>query len=135
MENKPIVPVSPERREKLRKANGAIILSKIDGANHFHGFVEHSFSMGWDSSYALFFYDCFDKKGNITSRGCDEAEDFAKRQRVDGKEVEVWNVHDENLPVVLDWEAWIDAQAYNPNTLSGVNNKFKARNIPFTMKE
>jgi len=39
------------------------------------------------------------------------------------------------MPYELDIEAWLDAQAHNPNTLSGVTNKFKARNTIFKVKE
>ncbi|MDE2426311.1 MAG: hypothetical protein KGO96_10445 [Elusimicrobia bacterium] len=48
---------------------------------------------------------------------------------------EVFDARAEDLPIEIDWEAWNKDNEFTPNTLSGVRNKFRARNAPFRMKE
>lgn len=133
-EYKPIVPVSDEQRERLRQFKGFVILGNLPGENHVSGFVEHSFSMGWDRSHVNMWvwhpeWGYFKTEDPVRDN-CQKYADKYKEQNA-----KVWDIHDPDLPIVLDIEAWIDAQAYNPNTLSGVSDKFKARNAPFKMKD
>ena len=65
------------------------------------------------------------------------AEDMIEKFRNDYPDwdFDIHDAHDEDaLPVVLDWNQW--AMACRPAaTLSGVLDKYGARNIQFTMKE
>jgi hypothetical protein len=140
-ERKPIEPVSPGERERLRALPGMIILVREPGANAYQGYVEHSWSMGYDPGHTNLFWSGVGRDNIfgitmtlVAERDIAHHVEAIKKSHPDW-EVTTWNAHDPELPVILDWEAWIDAQAFDPNTLAGVSNKFKARNIPFTMKE
>lgn len=136
----PVEPVSPETRERLLALEGYVILGLPPGRNAYQGYVENSFTMDWEPDYVNFFWS-----GNATSNfgtshivdGKANAEYYIEKLRRDNPEwkIDVWDVRDENLPVKLDWDAWVEAQAYNPNTLSGVTNKHKARNFKFEMAD
>ena len=128
---KPIVPVTPEQRERLAALPGVIVLIRRPGANAYEGYVEHSFSMDYSGSHVNFWWQSPEHDGKRYA----EAHAADIRRHHQDWEVEVWDARDPKLPVTLDWEVWIEAQAHNPNTLSGVSNKFAARNIPFRMRE
>lgn len=133
-------PVSEERRQRLLALEGFLILGRPKGGNSYQGFVENSFSMGWSPNYVNFWWSGeatsnFGTKHKIDGRA--DAEHYLaeeRRLRPDW-DIEIFDAKDENLPVVLDWDGWVDAHAYNPNTLSGVSDKFRARNFRFEMKE
>ncbi len=138
-ERKPIVPVSEEQRQKLLALQGVVILGNEKGGNHFKGYVEHSWSMDWSSDHVLFWWSG-PATSNLGSKHMLDARKDAEHALKSilsshtSWDVTVWDVRDEALPVILDWESWVQAQAFNPNTLSGVTDKFKARNMPFKMK-
>ncbi|WP_147373616.1 MULTISPECIES: hypothetical protein [Sphingomonadales] len=142
-EHMPIEPVGPARREALMASEGCIILGRKPGSNSHQGFAENNFSVGdmeWHAEYANFFlsrdsWSSSGKKqmirGEVEAEVCVESE----RRRLPDWEIEIWDVHDEHLPVVIDWEGWIDAWAYDPNNkMSGVTSMFKACNLRFTMR-
>lgn len=138
-ERQPRVPVSEERRADLLALRGVIILARIPGENTYTGYVEHSWSMGWDKAHVNFWWigDAETIIGKVEVYGNGDAEEHvreAKKNHLDYA-IEVWDAHDPDLPVKLDWDNWVEAQAYDPNTLSGVSNKFVARNIRFEMRE
>jgi hypothetical protein len=95
--------------------------------------------MGWDSDHVLFWWSGpatsnFGSKHVLDARAdATHALEHLKKLQPDW-DIVLYDVRDEALPVILDWDGWIEAQAFNPNTLSGVSNKFKARNMKFTMK-
>jgi hypothetical protein len=140
MEKKPIVPVSEEARQRLLNLQGYVILGRPKGGNSYQGYVENSWTMDWRGDYAVFFWSGeavsnFGTKHNLNAyKDAKYHFDRLIQDRPDW-DIQMFDVRDENIPVVLDWEGWIEAQAYNPNTLSGVTDKFKARNFKFTMKE
>lgn len=136
MPREPIVPVSAEQRETLLQFKGFVILGQEPQSNTLSGYVEHSFCMGWDSGYALLFLWHPIRGWRKTEESAlRDAEEWLVSARKKVSDAKIWDIHDPELPVVFDMESWIDAQAYNPNTLSGVSNKFKARNAAFTMKD
>lgn len=138
-ERKPVVPISDERRAQLLDLAGYVILVRKTADEPYEGYVEQSFGMGFDPKRVNFWWS-----GEAHSN-------FGTKHTIDGREsamrhaetieknhpdwsVEVWDAHNEDLPIVIDWNAWADAQAHDPNTLSGVSDKYKARNAPFTVK-
>lgn len=139
-ERQPRIPLTPDQREQLMARRGHVVLFREPGANQYRGYVEHSFSMGIDPARTCLF-GSGEYVSNLGTRhvidGQADAEHHAEeiRKKHPDSIVEVWDARDENLPVVLDWEEWLDAQAFDPNTFSGVTNKFKARNLRFDMRE
>lgn len=134
--SKPIEVISPEKREKLRNMQGYVILATPPSRNAYQGYIEQSFSMDFSESHVNFFWSSDDMTKKHAIDGKKEADyhvDKLLKSHPDWK-IEVWSVHDDDLPIELNWERWIDAQAFNPNTLSGVTNKFRARNFEFSIK-
>jgi hypothetical protein len=41
---------------------------------------------------------------------------------------------DENLPVVINWDVWLDAHCPSTKTLSGGKSTYDSRNLKFTLK-
>lgn len=128
-ERKPNEPISEERRIQIRESDRWLLLGRKPGENAYLGYVEESFSMDWSADHVLQFNMVW-SDGKVN---CEEHMETAKRNHPDW-EIVMYHWRDENLPIILDIEKWLDANAYNPNTLSGVDNKFLARNIPFLMK-
>lgn len=140
-ERKPIEPLTEKQREHYLKLPGLIILGRAPGVNAWHGYVEHSMSMGWDADHVNYWWSgtgtdaIFGFTMTIDAqRDVDSHMETIKKNKPDW-EIKVFDVFDPDLPVVLDREAWMQANRYDPNKLSGVSDKFKARNIPFKMKE
>lgn len=131
MERKPLVPLPDKTKHKLRNMKSWVILARRPEENAFIGYVEQSFHMEWSNEYVLIHISTWWKEDEIKK----EFEDIKKKHPSWGENIWLYEVHDENLPIVIDFEAWLDANAHNPNTFSGVTNKYKARNAPFKMKE
>jgi hypothetical protein len=139
LDRKPIVPVTDDWRDKFRQFRGFIILGQDAKVNHPSGYVERSFSMGWDAGHVLLAL-WHPEWGRIkTEAACRRDVDhwLASTSIIASgmADVRAWDIHDPDLPIVIDLEAWITAQAFDPNTLSGVSDKFRARNAPFAMRE
>ncbi|QXV73994.1 hypothetical protein [Rhizobium phage RHEph12] len=128
-ERKPNVPLSEDRRAAIRASDRWIILAKLPGDNSYQGYTELSFCMDWSKDYVL----QFNMVWGDGKKNCEEHLALARSNHPTW-EIEMYDWRDENLPVILDIEKWLDANAHNPNTLSGVDDKYRARNIPFTMK-
>ena len=131
-EIKPIEPVSAEQHHRLRnELELRIILFRKPDDNSWTGYIENSFSMGEDKGHTLMFFT-----GKYSNAVRESTEHVANIRALHPSfDIHIFDPRAEDLPVILDWEAWINAQAYNPNTLSGVSHKFKARNIPFKMPD
>ncbi|QIG70125.1 hypothetical protein EVB87_025 [Rhizobium phage RHph_N28_1] len=128
-QRQPLVPLTEEQREKVRSSDRWVILARVPGENSYQGYVENSFCMDWSKDRVLQFNMVW---GDGKANG--EEHLSTARNNHPSWEIEMYHWRDENLPVILDIESWLDDLAHNPNTLSGVSDKFKARNIPFTMK-
>ncbi len=139
-ERKPIVPLTPEARAELLTRHSWVLIARVPQANKYRGYVELSFSMDWHDEAVNIWWSgpaTSNLGGSFNIDGRLEIERHAAElvTRHPDWTIEIWDAKDPLLPIVIDWEKWLDAQAYNPNTLSGVTNKFAARNAPFVMKE
>lgn len=47
---------------------------------------------------------------------------------------QIYRVHGRLLPIKINWKAWKEASAPTSNTLSGVRDKYYARNLKFKRK-
>jgi hypothetical protein len=130
-----------ERDERLMALPGYVVLGWSAEEQRFYGTVENSFSLGLSPAFVQFNWS----SDNATSN-------FGGKFKVDGlamaqRDLESWSksrpdlafrIYDarnaEALPVVLDWDGWLDANQPNPNSLSGVVDKYRSRNIRFTAK-
>jgi hypothetical protein len=124
------------RNEKLKKLAGYIVLIKKPGDTQWYGPVGHSFSMEVLPWRTQFFW----------SSDCTPGNSGTDPHIIDGKDSAYesigywkglyprWNFfiydarNDAALPVVIDWDAWMDANQ-PANTISGVKNEFNARNL------
>lgn len=117
-------------KRKRPNLKGAIVLARLPGGNGFVGLVETSLFMTWSPSRVRFWWTAIvsDPALSLTFDvdGLRDAEAHARHCR--GKhpnwEITVWDVHDENLPISIDWNAWADA-----------DDKYSNRNPTFAMRE
>lgn len=124
--------------EKEARMPGYIILGKRPLDNAYQGVVEGSFSMYLSPDYVNFFWTGtgYSMLGKHEVDGLKEAEHYQEyfASRYPDMVFEIFDVHSEDLPVVLDWDG-LTAGLMPAETLSGVRNKFRARNFRFNMKE
>lgn len=85
------------------------------------GVVEHSFAYGRAAERVRVWWS-----GKWTN-GPTDALSFTKG----AKDLRVWNIEDPDLPIEIDWDAWLKDNEPVKTTLSGVKDKYKARNALF----
>ncbi len=107
-----------------------VVLTVKDDA--LYGIVEHSFTMGLAEGRAnLFFSGGY--WGLVGKEDADHhAEQYAKQYPK--LKFKVWSIDDPDLPIEIDWDRWKEAGS-PAKTLSGVKNKYHARNVSFREKE
>ena len=126
--------------ERKMNLSGYICLAVMPGEEWYTGLVENSFSMGVSNKATQFFwsgigYDNIFRQPHEIDGWRDakcRADRFEKEYR--GANVFIFNARDEELlPVSLDWDKWILASRRDISKLSGVKDKYHARNIPFIL--
>lgn len=131
---------TPEDRERALTLDGFVILGRHPGGNAVSGIIENSFSMSVSSERVLFWflgtaYSNLGTKHELTRekvlKNCQRYIDMFSK---DGMEYVAWDVRDPDLPVELNWERWLYDSEPSDRTLSGVRDKFGARNIQFRMR-
>jgi len=116
------------KRNRL-KLKGAIVLARPPGRNGLLGLVETSLFMNWSSTRVRFWWTDIISDARLGMRfdvdGLNDANAHARHcQRENpGWEVTVWDAHDANLPVAIDWDEWEKA-----------DDKYSDRNPAFSMK-
>lgn len=130
------------KRQRLQSLAGFILLIKKPGDPKLYGPVENSWSLSVEPGRTQFFWTSPEAKDNV----------LGLTWKVDGrKDVEaslaywkglypdwdftIYDARDaEALPVVLNWDLWLDAHEPSDKTFSGIKNKHEARNLRFTLK-
>jgi hypothetical protein len=117
---------------------GYIILGRY--GDLYIGPIECSFSLDTSYERTQFFWSSKVATSNFGGKfeinGLEWAKESIKRLEKDHPDInfQIYDVHDDNLlPVELDWDEWREA-CKPAETLSGVKDKFKARNVKFTIK-
>lgn len=124
---------------KLRELPAWVVLGKEPGGNSYKAVVERSFSMDLDAERACIFWSSGDATSNIGGSFKIDGKAAADRHQkmfekaCPGMTFEVFDVHGE-IPIEIDWDRYEADNEFVPNTLSGVRNKFNARNARFEMK-
>jgi hypothetical protein len=117
------------KRNRL-KLKGAIVLARRPGDNGLLGLVETSLFMNWSTTHVRFWWTDiisnarlglrFDVNGPIDAK----AQATHWRRANPSWEITVWDAHDVNLPVSIDWKVWEKA-----------DGKYSNRNPAFIMRE
>ncbi len=130
-----------ERAEFLKSLPSYVVIGKKDGDEIYQGVIENSFSMDlsknrinvfWSSQNAV---DMFGNTG-LKVDGRVDAEryrDYFAKGHSD-MVFEVVDLHSPDCCVVIDWEEKAEAGMPDPKKLSGVKDKFRARNPRFTVR-
>jgi hypothetical protein len=135
--------MTQQQLRKMAKPNlpGFIVLGKGPSTNAYVGTVELSFAMDLSKDRTQFYWS----HDNATSN-------FGGKFKIDGRKDaearveqlakahpdhtwEIFDVHDDNLPVLMDWDDWRWGSTPSEKKLSGVMDKFIARNPRFYMIE
>jgi len=120
--------------------SGYIVLGRKPTDNAYQGIVELSFSMGLSSDRVNFNWSSDNATsnfgGNFEVDGLKLAEKakYAFTKEYPDMVFEIFDVHNDELPVVINWDQWRKDSAQDPETLSGVKNKMGARNPLFEMR-
>ncbi len=125
---------------------GYIVLGWDEAAKRYVGYVENSFSMSisadrtqflWSGTAHGNFGGKFELDGaaraDRTLYGSDSFKGLIKEYPE--YQWEAYDVHSPGIPVHLDWDEWREGSAHSDRTLSGVVNKYVARNPRFEMRE
>lgn len=125
--------ITEERKASLMAVQGYILLIKKPGDAQFYGTVENSFSIGIEPNRAfLYWTSAYRNIDGLEWANKDLA--YWKKQYPD-YEYTIYDARDaEKLPVVLNWDVWLDAHTPSEKTMSGIKNKYDARNLKFTLK-
>lgn len=141
----PCIPDGHEKRlQHLKSLRSFVILRYSFGKPNVNGveaIVEHSFAMGEHTNNVNVWWTG-EGTDNIVGRkwkvdGESEAREYANKLNVILPESQKWQVYElleDSCPIEIDWNVYTYANA-PADTLSGVNDKFLARNPPFKMKD
>jgi hypothetical protein len=116
------------KRNRL-KLKGAIVLARRPGQNELVGLIETSLFMNWSSTRVRYWWTDIISDPSLGLAfdvdGIRDAEAHAKhcRREHPSWEIAVWDAHDQNLPISIDWNAWAEA-----------DDKYGHRNPTFAMK-
>ena len=117
---------SEETMNIVRDLSPCICLVELKDNIALHGLVENSFSLGVHDRYVNLQWPYKERTSYET------AEDMINQYKnIEFKKTYIYNIFDENLPVLLDWDKWLK-DTRPANTLSGVSSKYGHRNILFT---
>jgi hypothetical protein len=119
---------------------GYVILGTYRSTNSFVGVIERSWSMDLAPDRTNFFWSSKNATSNLGGKfevdGLESATHYLNHfaERHPDIEFKIYDINDENLPVIIDWDEW-RKDSEPAETLSGVKNKFGARNPKFYMPE
>lgn len=134
--------MTEERKQYLMSMPAWILLmSNPEDQGELYGPVEYSFSLGVEKNRTFLFWSSKTATTNLGGTfevdGYKEAEAAIKywQEKRPKWHIKLYDARDaEALPVVLNWELWLDGNEHSSETFSGVKNKHEARNIRFTLK-
>jgi hypothetical protein len=109
-----------------------IILIKKPNDDQLYGPVENSFSLGVEPNRTFLYWSS--TYYNLDAWTWANKDMVYWKEKYPDWEYTIYKAMDENLPVVINWDVWLDAQSPSPHTFSGVKNKYDGRNLKFTMK-
>ena len=133
-----------ERNKKLMAIPGYIVLiKKPNEPDTWYGPIERSFSLDVQKWRTQFFWTADNVYSNIGT-GPHKVDGFNDAQQsmtywknlYPDWEFHMYNAREpESLPVVIDWDKWLDAEQPAENKFSLVKNKFDSRNLYIYPKE
>lgn len=115
-----------------------ILLGRAKGSNAYMGYVENSFSLGVSKNETFVYWTSANASSNFGGKFSIDGKSWAEKDLADmrrrhcDEEWEIFNVEDP-LPVELDWRMYHWGHERDNQTLSGVRDKYAARNVKFKM--
>lgn len=120
--------------------SGFMVLSERKMEDTYHSVIECSWSIELSTDRAQFYWSSQKATSNFGGsfavdgrKHADEMKAWAEKQLPDFP-FKVWDVRDPALPIELNWKAWERAHEPSDRNISGVVDKFTARNVPFKCK-
>ena len=113
--------------------NGHVVIITKPGDPTLYGPVELSFSLDVRPNQTFRYWSSTGTHPRSSIEWSDKDITMWKASHPDWT-FERYEVNDPKLPIILDWEAWDDACTPSSNTISGVKNKYGARNLNFHKK-
>lgn len=124
----------------LHKRPSYVVLGcKPDGT--YVGIVENSFSMSLSERYVNIFWSSETARDNIVGaihvvNGEEDAQHHCKNFSRGHPEIQfsVYDLNSPDCPIDIDWKRYLISWTPDPKKLSGVKDKFGARNPDFYLK-
>ncbi len=118
-----VTPASEVRKAELMAVKGYIMLIRKPGDNQLYGPVENSFSLGVEPNRTFLYWTSSAYRNIDGWKWVNKDVDYWKKQHPDW-EYTVYDARDaDKLPVVLNWDLWMDAHTPSDKTLAGIKNK------------
>ena len=127
-----------ERNKILMSLPGYIVLiRKPDDPCTWYGPVERSFDLEIQAWRTQFFWSSNKSYSNLGTgpHVIDGLKDAKNSMKYWSDKYPMWTFYiydardDKKLPVVIDWDKWLDAEQIDTTKLSGIKNKFDGRNL------
>lgn len=132
------MPLTPEKKARLESVQGYVMLIRKPDDPVWYGPCENSFSLSTEEWRTFFYWSSLPDSGHNPPI---DGLEWLRRDLSSWKDkhpdwlFSVFDARDaKSLPVVLNWGEWLDAHEPREGTMSGVKNKYWARNVQFTVK-
>jgi len=133
-----VSPLPPETRARLQSVQGYVMLIRKPGDLAWYGPCENSFSLSTEKFRTFFFWSSLpDSSWNPPINGLEWLrKDLASWKTTHPDwEYAIYDARDADaLPVVLDWEQWLQAHRPDDTKLAGIVDKYRARNLSFKVR-
>lgn len=134
---------SQEQIDLLMKLPGWVIVARAKGGNQYHsGICENSFSMSLEPGKAVFWWvgKARSNLGTTHELGAARVKKSATHHMTEFSksypdlEFELIDVRAEDCPIEFNWSRWLWGSQPTNQKLSGVVDKYAARNLEFWMR-
>ena len=110
-----------------------VVLRQAPGENGWHGLVENSFTMEWNSDRVCIFWTgiAYSILGEHCINGQDSAREqveYYTKKHPDCK-IQAFDAQSPECPIEIDWDYWWEAMQ------AGARRKYDSRNAKFKIKE
>jgi hypothetical protein len=121
------------REARLMDVKGYILIIQKPDDSNLYGPVERSFVLDVVANRTFFFWTSISR--NIDAYDWVQKDLAYWKSKYPSWKYNVYDARSSQLPIIIDWKTWLDAHEPSDINLSGIRNKYYARNLKFVVKE